>query len=126
VLFSNLDKNNNREEIVMENYFNYIGGIVGAKALVPVVFLLAIIGPFFVYKLVHHVHTGWMNAIKWLFAAITFFSCLVLFVCTGGFVGTQLDSPALGMGVGLVAFYYSYNAFTSLLPSTCVIENGSE
>jgi len=106
----------------MEDYFNYISGIVGADIIVPIVFLLAVFGPIVVYQLVHHVHSGWLNKIKWLFAAITFFSCLVLYISSGGFIGGQFDSPALGMGVGLVAFYYSYNWFTSLLPSTCSIE----
>jgi len=110
----------------MENYFEYIGGIIGANALVPIAFLLALLGPIIVYKLVHHVHSGWLNKVKWFFAALTFFTCLILYISTGGFIGGKFDYPALGMGIGLVAFYYSYNAFTSLLPSTCAIESRSE
>lgn len=110
----------------MEDYLNYVAGIFGAKVMVPIVFSVALLGPCIVYRLVNSTLAGWQNKLKWLIAALTYFSCLMIFIITGGFIGTQLDYPALGMGLGLVIFYYSYNAFTSLLPSTCPIEYKSE
>lgn len=110
----------------MEDYFNYIAGIVGAKIIVTAVFTLALLGPCMVYKLVNSSLSGWKSKFKWCLAVLTYFSCLVLFITTGGFVGSQYNYPSLGMGLGLVIFYYAYNAFTSLLPSTCPIEFTTE
>jgi len=111
---------------VLEEYMDYIVGILGTKAVLPIVFSLVLLGPFVVYKLVHNVHTRWLNKVKWIFAVLAFFSCLIIFISTGGFIGFQYDFPALGMGIGLVSFYYAYNGYTSLLPSTCSIEAKSE
>ncbi len=110
----------------MEDYLNYITGIVGARAVVILMLSVALLGPCVVYRLVNSTLSGWQSKLKWFIAAITYFSCLMLFITTGGFIGSQLDYPALGMGLGLLAFYYAYNAFTSLLPSTCPIEFNSE
>ncbi len=110
----------------MEDYLNYVAGIVGAMFMLPIVFSLALAGPIVIYKLVHNVHTGWLNKVKLFIAVLTFFSCLILFISTAGFIGSQFDFPALGMGLGLVAFYYAYNTFTSFLPSTCPIESSSK
>lgn len=107
---------------MIADYFNYISGIVGAKALVVAMFFVAVIGPCCLYKMVNSQLVGWKSKLKWCLAAVTYFSCLILFITIGGFVGKQFDYPALGMGAGLVAFYFAYNAFTSLLPSTCPIE----
>ena len=110
----------------MEDYLDYLAGILGAKIMVSVVLSVALLGPCIVYKLVNSTLNSWMSRLKWSIAALTYFSCLILFITSGGFIGTQFDYPALGMGLGLVVFYYSYNAFTSLLPSTCPIEYPSE
>lgn len=107
----------------MGDYLNYISKLVGGDPMIPVVFSLALLGPIVVYGLVHNVHTGWLNKVKWLIAIITFFSCLILYIGTAGYIGQKYGFPALGMGVGLVAFYFSYNYFTSMLPSTCSIES---
>jgi len=110
----------------MEDYLNYIAGILGAKAVLPIVFSFVLFGPFIVYKLVNSALSAWMTKLKWLLAALTYFSNLIIFISTAGFIGKQLDYPALGMGVGLVLFYYSYKAFTSLLPNTCTIDYNTE
>jgi len=104
------------------DYLNYISKLVGGDAMLPVVFILALLGPIVVYRLVHNVRTGWLNKFKWFIAIITFFSCLILYIGTAGYIGQKYGFPALGMGLGLVAFYFSYNFFTSKLPSTCSIE----
>ena len=106
----------------MESYLEYLTGIVGAGDVIPLMFIMAIVGPFVMYKLLHTDLTGRFGALKWLIAAMTFLSCLVLFVGTGGYIGSLFDVTTIGMGVGLVAFYYSFDAFTSLLPSTCQME----
>lgn len=106
----------------MEDYLDYFAGIVGAKFMVSVIVVLALLGPCIVYKLVNSTLSGWKSKFKWCIAALTYFSCLLLFVVTGGYIGSQFNYPALGMGLGLVIFYYAYNAFTSLLPSTCPVD----
>ena len=107
----------------MEDYLDFISGIVGDGIIIPLLFTMAIIGPFAVCKLVRDDKPGWINLVKWLVAILTFFSCLLLWVSTGGYIGGKFGSVDIGMGAGLVVFYYSYNGFTSLLPSTCSIEN---
>jgi len=105
----------------MDGYFSYISGLVGSEAIVPVMFVIAIVGPLVLFYMLHHNKPQCLRTIKWPLAALTFFTCLFLFISTGGYVGSQFDFAALGMGVGLVAFYNAYNFFTGLLPSTCTI-----
>lgn len=107
----------------MDGYFSYISGLIGSMTIVPIMFVIAISGPLVLFNILHHDKPQWLSAIKWPLAVLTFFTCLFLFISTGGYVGSQFDFAALGMGVGLVAFYYAYNFFTGLLPSTCPIEN---
>lgn len=106
----------------MESYFNYIAGMVGTIVIVPFMFMLAIVGPIILYNQLHYNKFPWLDKIKWPLAVLTFMTCLFLFICTGGYIGAKFESAALGMGVGLVAFYYAYNRFTLLLPTTCQIE----
>lgn len=107
----------------MDGYFSYISGLVGSAAIVPVMFVIAIVGPLVLFNILHHNKPQWLSAIKWPLAVLTFFTGLFLFISTGGYVGSQFNFTAFGMGVGLAAFYYAYNIFTGLLPSTCAIEN---
>ena len=107
---------------MIEAYFNYIGAMVGTITVVPFMFMIAIAGPIILFKQLHYHQLSWLNKIKWPLAALTFLTSLFLFVCTGGFIGTQFGSESLGMGAGLVAFYYVYNRFTLSLPTTCQIE----
>ena len=105
----------------MDGYFSYISGLVGSMTIVAIMFVIAVAGPLMIFKTVHHDKPKWLSTMKWPLAVLTFFTCLFLFISTGGYVGSLFDSAALGMGVGLMAFYYTYNAFTALLPSTCSI-----
>jgi len=107
----------------MDGYFSYISGLVSSAAIVPVMFVIAIVGPVVIFNILHHDKPHFLRAIKWPLAVLTFFTCLFLFISTGGYVGSKFDFTALGMGVGLVAFYNAYNYFTGLLPTTCTIEN---
>ena len=107
----------------MEGYLDFIRDIVGAGAIVPLLFIMAIGGPFFVYKCVHNDKPCWQTTLKWPVAAVTFFSCLLVCISTAGYLGSIFGSADLGMGLGLVVFYYLYSFFTSLLPSTCEIPN---
>jgi len=104
----------------MNEYIDYIGGIVGTIAIVPLMFVIAVVGPILLFNLIQHQQNR-LNSLKWPLAVITFFTCLILFISTGGYIGSLFESSALGMGAGLAAFYYAYNAFTALLPSTCSI-----
>jgi len=106
----------------MEDYLGYLSGIVGTETVIPFMFAMAICGPFLMYKLLNSRPTGLMGALRWPIAILTFFSCLILFVSTGGYFGSEFDYTTIGMGAGLVAFYYAFDAFTSLLPSTCEIQ----
>ena len=109
--------------MVMEDYLNYLSGMVGSIAIVTFMFIVAIGGPLLLFKQLHHDKPGWLNRLKWPLAVVTFFTCLFLFISTGGYIGSLFESAALGMGAGLVTFYYAYNGFTALLPSTCQIES---
>lgn len=106
----------------MDAYIEYLGTIVGTKAIIPFMFAVSLFGPYIVFKLLHSNVSGKLQVLKWLTAVLTFFSCLVLFVATGGFIGSLLGFSALGMGSGLLAFYFLFDAFTGLLPSTCEIQ----
>jgi len=106
----------------MEAYFNYLGSMIGTITVVPFMFVIAIAGPIILFNQLHYQRLPWLNKAKWPLAVLTFLTCLFLFVCTGGFIGSQLESESLGMGVGLAAFYYVYNRFTLSLPTTCQIE----
>jgi len=107
--------------MTMSEYINYIGGIVGTTAIVPLMFVIAVVGPVLLFNIIQHQQNR-LNSLKWPLAILTFFTCLILFISTGGYIGSLFDSSALGMGAGLVTFYYAYNAFTGLLPSTCPID----
>jgi len=107
----------------MEDYLSYLSGIVSSEWLVLFMFIIAIVGPILLFSHLHHDKPRLLNQLKWSLAVVTFFSCLFLFLSTGGYIGSKFESAALGMGLGLLAFYYAYNGFTSLLPTTCEIES---
>jgi len=107
----------------MEDYLNYLSGIVGHGLIIPFMFIVAIGGPVLLFCHLHHDKPRCLNSLKWPLAAATFFTCLFLFISTGGYIGSKFEFAALGMGLGLLAFYYAYNGFTSLLPTTCAIES---
>ncbi|MCK4742263.1 MAG: hypothetical protein KAT25_00435 [Sulfuriflexus sp.] len=107
----------------MEDYFNYLGGMVGTITIVPFLFVAAVAGPWIIFYQLHNDKLQWLSRLRWPLAVLTFFSCLFLFISTGGYIGSKFDYASLGMGAGLVSFYYAYDYFTSLLPSTCSIDN---
>jgi len=107
----------------LDAYIEYLGEIVGMTAIIPFMFVVAILGPYIVYKILHSDVSAKVHFLKWLVAVLTFFSCLILCVGTGGFIGSKFGFSALGMGTGLLAFYFIFDAFTGLLPSTCEIEH---
>jgi len=107
----------------MLEYLNYLSGLIGSITIVLFMFGVAIAGPFFLFIQLHNEEPTSSQKLRWIVAAVTFFVCLFLFIVTGGYIGRQFGYSALGMGGGLLSFYYAYNWFTSLLPSTCPISS---
>ena len=105
----------------MQGYFEYISAMLGGTILMVIVFMIAVIGPLLLFNLLKNERPQCLQAFKWPLAALTFFTNLILFIGSGGYIGSLFDVAALGMGGGLVSFYYAYNAFTALLPSTCPV-----
>lgn len=106
----------------MDAYIEYLGEIVGVTAIIPFMFVVSISGPYIVYRILHSDASAKVHFLKWVIAVLTFFSCLILLVGTGGYIGSRFGFSALGMGTGLLAFYFIFDAFTGLLPTTCEIE----